>query len=671
MLAFASWLATGTPARAGASSTAQAATAPAATAPAAAHELTTGDVDTWLEGLLPTVLAREGIAGAVVSVVHDGQTVTRRGFGLAGTGAGPDDSGAERVDPERTLFRIGSISKLVTATAVLQLVQDGVLYLDAPVQDHLDFTLPTRFPQPVTLRHLLSHTAGFEDRIAGVILAPRADPPTLRAVVTTDPPEQIFAPGTVPAYSNYSNALAAYVVQRVTGRDYADWATDHVLTAAGMSTATFAQPLPAHLADRMSKGYDSTGSAPVPFEIVGPAPAGAISATAADMSAFMLSQLGHETGATTATGPAPGPAPGPPLRSSTRDLMHRPALGPDQLGGLAAGPRMALGYFDQSRNGHRILGHAGDLTAFHAQLQIYPEDDTGIFLALNSTGVRPDSSLAVREQLLTGFSDRYFPDRRPAPAALSTSAEHSARAEGAYLISRRSQSTFARLFFLLSAVDVRAGAEGTVTISQITDPSGALVPFVEVEPWVWQEVDGQRRVAAAHDGTAVTAIGLDPAFTLHPMPTRQAVLPWVLAVSLGIVVAWLLICLVTSVHGWRHRIRRHRTRGDRLVRAAGTTSVVALAAAGTLWAVVATALLNDAPPPASWLIRLAQVLTALAVLGVVPAAWSTARSARQAGRTGDRRGWLEVTLRAVLTVGFAGLGYGVLVGGLLATSITC
>ncbi|MEZ0493086.1 serine hydrolase domain-containing protein [Kineococcus sp. TBRC 1896] len=429
----ASWLAPGVPARADATSIAQ-----AVSAPAAAHELTTGDVDTWLDGFVPTALAREGIAGGVVSVVHDGQVVTRRGFGLADTGVdeydqdGPVGRATTPVDPDQTLFRIGSISKLITATAVLQLVQDGVLDLDTPVQNYLDFTLPTRFAQPVTLRHLLSHTAGFEDQIAGVILAPQAVPPTLLSVVATDPPEQIFAPGTVPAYSNYSNALAAYVVQRVTGRDYVDWATEHVLVPAGMGTATFAQPLPQDLADRMSHGYDSTTSPQVPFEIVGPAPADAISATAADMSAFLLSQLGHDTSAegSAVAGSSSDSGPGRVLPPAALELMHRPALGFDQLGGLAAGPRMALGYFDQSRNGHTILGHAGDLTAFHAQLQIYPDDDTGIFLALNSTGVRPDSSLAVREQLLTGFSDRYFPDQRPAPAPLPTSAQHSAQAEG-------------------------------------------------------------------------------------------------------------------------------------------------------------------------------------------------------------------------------------------------
>ncbi|MEZ0493087.1 hypothetical protein AB2L28_12670 [Kineococcus sp. TBRC 1896] len=197
------------------------------------------------------------------------------------------------------------------------------------------------------------------------------------------------------------------------------------------------------------------------------------------------------------------------------------------------------------------------------------------------------------------------------------------------------------------------------------------MPFVEVEPWVWQEVDGQRRLAADHDGTAVTAIGLDPAFTVQPMPAHQAVLPTVLAASLSIILAWLLICLVTATHAWRHRIRRHRTRGARWLRAADVSSVVALAAAAVSWGVVATALLNDAPPPAAWVIRAAQVLTALAVLGVVPAAWSTVHSARRVVRTRDRRGWLDVALRMVLVAGFAGLGHGVLVGGLLAPSITC
>ncbi|PPF91816.1 serine hydrolase, partial [Pseudoclavibacter sp. RFBJ3] len=279
----------------------------------AAHELTTEDVNAWLDGMLPSALEREGIAGATVGVVSKGQVMTQRGYGYADTGSDAEEP--VPVDPQHTLFRIGSISKIVTATAVMQLVEQGRLALDAPVQDSLDFTLDTSFEKPITLRHLLTHTAGFEDKIAGVIAGPGENATSLRDAVTIDPPEQIAEPGTTPAYSNYSNGLAAYVVERTVGVGYADYVQEHVFDAVGMSTATLAQPLPEEMQSSMSKGYSFTGSAEVPFEINAPAPAGAISATTADMNAFMLAQLGDSS---------------PLLSERTLEQMHEPALSTEE-----------------------------------------------------------------------------------------------------------------------------------------------------------------------------------------------------------------------------------------------------------------------------------------------------------------------------------------------------
>ncbi|GMA28837.1 serine hydrolase domain-containing protein [Arenivirga flava] len=626
----------------------------AAAAPIAergAPELSTADVDGWLDGLLPAALEREGIVGATVSVVADGAVVTERGYGFADQGAEPTE-----VDPQRTLFRIGSISKLVTATTVLQLVEDGALDLNAPVQQYLDFALRTRFEWPITLRHLLSHTAGFEDKVAGVIGDPQADPPSLRDAVTLDPPEQIFEPGTVPAYSNYSNGLAAYIVERVSGRPYADYVQEEVFDAAGMSTATSAQPLPEDRRTSMSKGYVHSGSAEVPFEINSPAPAGAIAATASDMSAFMLAQLSED---------------GELLEPASLQLMRSPALGARELGGLADGPRMALGYFEADRNGHRILSHGGDLTAFHAQLDLYPDDDAGIFISLNSTGLRGDATTAIRDALSHGFADRYFPptdDDAVQPTA--SAAAHADAVVGSYQVSRRGESTFLRLFFALSAVDVSRSTGDAITISALTDTSGAPVDLVEVEPWVWQEVDGPRRVAIDQQDGAVQAIGLNPAFTLQPMPATRQALPVIAALSLGV----LLITAVSlpigaALRRWYGRPRVSAVTERRLIllRAA---SLLALIAAGALWSVAAAALLSDSPPPSDLVFRSAQILTAIAALGVVPALLLLVHRARRPRQDGRARQVVTVVSAALVALAFSGLAYVAVVGGLLAPSIT-
>ena len=130
--------------------------------PAGNHQLTAEDVNAWLDGKLPDALKNGGIPGAVVSVVKDGQVVTTRGYGWADTGASGGNSVA--VDPQKSLFRVASVSKIPTSIAVMQLVEQGKVDLDADISAYLDFEIERRFDEPLTLRHLLTHSAGFEER---------------------------------------------------------------------------------------------------------------------------------------------------------------------------------------------------------------------------------------------------------------------------------------------------------------------------------------------------------------------------------------------------------------------------------------------------------------------------------------------------------------------------
>src|SRR3954447_155508 len=141
-----------------------AAVLPAATPPAtsatgarATHDLTKADVDAWLDGYMPYALKAGAIPGAVVVVVKDGQLLTMRGFGYS------DLKTQKAVDPDLTLFRPGSVSKLFTWTAVMQQVQAGKLDLDKDVNAYLDFKIPPKDGKPITLRNLMTHTSGFSE----------------------------------------------------------------------------------------------------------------------------------------------------------------------------------------------------------------------------------------------------------------------------------------------------------------------------------------------------------------------------------------------------------------------------------------------------------------------------------------------------------------------------
>ena len=158
----------------------------------------------------PTRCTPGDIAGAVVAVVKDGKIVTERGYGYS------DVAKRTPVDPKLTLFRPGSVSKLVTWTAVMQLVEQGKIDLDADVNQYLDFKIPAREGKPVTMRNLMQHMAGFEEQAKGIMSEdPKA--PGFEALLKQWVPERVFAPGTTPAYSNYGASLAGYIVQRVSG----------------------------------------------------------------------------------------------------------------------------------------------------------------------------------------------------------------------------------------------------------------------------------------------------------------------------------------------------------------------------------------------------------------------------------------------------------------------
>lgn len=174
---------------------------------------TTAEIEGFLDALVLGQLESRKIAGAVVVVVKDGVVVLSKGYGHA-------DVGAARPMGRDTLVRIASITKTLTALAVMQLVEAGRLDLDRDVNGYLDFAVP-RLPgrAPVTLRRLLSHQSGFENRTAG-IGAWAGDRMPLGPFLARHMPPRLRQDDDVVAYSNYNASLAAYIVERASGRSF-------------------------------------------------------------------------------------------------------------------------------------------------------------------------------------------------------------------------------------------------------------------------------------------------------------------------------------------------------------------------------------------------------------------------------------------------------------------
>jgi len=223
-------------------------------APSTAHPMTESDVEAFLDGLVPLQLERDDIAGVAIAVVKDGKVLFAKGYGYS------DVKKKTPVSVENTLFRPGSISKLFTWTAVMQLVEQGKLDLDRDVNDYLDFKIPPTYPQPITLRNIMTHTAGFGETAKDLFVPDAKDLTPLHPYLVHHMPKRIFPPGTTPAYSNYATTMAGYIVERVSGKPFNDYINENILKPLGMEHTTFAQPLPPELRSLMSNGYQLASS---------------------------------------------------------------------------------------------------------------------------------------------------------------------------------------------------------------------------------------------------------------------------------------------------------------------------------------------------------------------------------------------------------------------------
>ncbi|MGH8178480.1 MAG: serine hydrolase domain-containing protein [Steroidobacter sp.] len=541
-----------------------------------AAPLTRADLEAWLDGFLPYALRTADIAGAVVVVVKDGEVLLQRGYGYS------DVAARKPVDPQLTLFRPGSVSKLFTWTAVMQLVEQGKLDLDADVNTYLDFEIPARDGQPVTLRNIMTHTPGFEEQVKGLMGVEGQPFEALGEHLKAWVPTRIFAPGSTPAYSNYATALAGHIVARTSGLSFDDYIDQRIFAPLGMQQATFRQPLPEHLQQYMSRAYELASQPDKPFEIVGPAPAGSLSASGADMARFMIAHLqkgvfGDER----------------ILQSATAEQMHG-----DALTLLPRVHRMLLGFYEQNYNGRRIIGHGGDTQWFHSNLHLFLEDNVGLFFSVNSAG-KGGATGDIRNALFEQFTDRYLPgptfDGKIDP---QMAAEHARMMVGVYDNSRRMQSSFFKLLNLAGPIKVSANEDGTIGVSIATNLADAPIKWREVEPFVWRDVDGESFLSAQVEEGRVVRFsfdGLSPFMVFEPTPASTSP-AWLLPALLGGLalllltsLAWPVSALVRRHYGAPYRLAGQGAKAHRWIRIASTAVVAACIA----WGVTVTMMMSD------------------------------------------------------------------------------
>lgn len=598
---------------------------PPSSAEASAPQLNRADLEAWLDGLVPYALQDGDIAGLLVSVVKDGQVLLEKGYGYA------DVSKKTPMDALRTVTSVASLSKTFTATAVMQLVEQGKLDLDRDVNAYLDFGIPPAFGRPVTLRNLLTHTAGFEE----TSYRSYKPPLTLRQHLLMIP-ERIYPPGEVPAYSNYGLNLAGYIVARVSGEAISVYIERHILEPLGMNHSTFHLTLPERLQPFAAKNYPLASSGePYPPDTIKEmmpteAPAGGLSTTAHDMTRFMLAHLQQGRYENYQL-----------LRPQTLELMHAPVFVP-----MTGAQPIALGLFFDDYKGHRVIGHSGDGEGFHAEMKLLLDQNIGLFTAVNSDGevkgIFP-AAFMLRTKLFEQFMDRYFPTPSvPQEPTAHTAEEHAQQVAGEYVWSRQQRGDYQEglsliMRFLALKPFVRANADGTIeTAATLTFEKNARAQtWREIGPFVWREVGGDAHLLAKVKDGHVQSIWSDQVISF--MADLKVPYLWssrlhvpLLGLAVGVMLltalTWPVAAILRRRYGRTLQLTGHQARAYRLTRFAAVLGVVYI----LCWFLALTADFPSKVGVTPW-VRLFQLIGLLCVAGVAVAiwhAWLTLRSGR-------------------------------------------
>ena len=497
------------------------------------------ELEAFLDDLMAGQMEEHHIPGAAVSVVKDGKLFFTKGYGYADLGT------RTPVDPYRTLFRIGSGTKLFTATAVMQLVEKKKLDLDADVNIYLDFQIPDTFLEPITLKHLMVHTAGFD--VSGLNIGTRSaeDLLPIGEWLRKHMRARVRPPGQYPAYSNYGMTLAGYIVERVSGLPYEQYIELNILQPLGMGHTTARQPLPAELAPDYHTGYVYSdgeyqsvyqlGLGDSEFENVHVPPAGSITSSATDMARFMIAHLQNGRYAGTRI-----------LKEATAQQMHSTLFTYEPgLNGLC------YAFWELSWNDLWIIGHPGDVITHHSMLALLPDQNLGIFAAWNGEG-----GLQLNEgPFLHAFLDRYYPVSKTTPIPLADAVERADRYTGSYRMSAMADTTWEKMMAIFGALNLKDGGDGTLVLNT---PYGEQ-KWVEVEPLVFHEIGGQDMVIFEEDDQGPITRGY-----IHSVP-RMVIekLLWyeTPGFHMPLLLGCILIFLSMIITGLINLIRRRRPEG--------------------------------------------------------------------------------------------------------------
>lgn len=489
------------------------------------------ELTAFIDGVMKVHMDNFKIPGAVISIVKDGKILLAKGYGHSNIEAG------SLVDPETSMFRIASTTKLFTWTAVMQLVEQGKINLDTDVNTYLKTVkIPNTFSQPITMRNLMTHTAGFEDGGVGyeITTDPKKLPGSISETLIKHMPARVRPSGVMPAYSNYGAALAGQIVEDVSGLSYNDFIQKNIFDPLEMKHATVQEPVPASLQPYVALGYARENgqfvTKPLTFE-GGFRPAGSGTVSGVDMAHFMIAHLQDGRYADKQI-----------LRPETAILMHSPAFQFDKRV-----PAMDLGFDELWLNGLRAITHSGSDVLFNTGLYLVSEKQIGIFVSYSG-----GDGGAAAAGLTKAFFDRYYPMKEvKLPPVSGDIANSLQKYAGSYQFTRRNYTDIDKFFGFMSQISI------AVTDNGLSIGSGSEQEvFAPVGPDLFQEVGGTHQIAFRTDAAGnVTYLFVDlftPAMPLERTPLLDQNMFWLCLLGVS---AFMFITVLLGSAYRRHEIK--------------------------------------------------------------------------------------------------------------------
>ncbi|WP_268626438.1 beta-lactamase family protein [Paenibacillus alvei] len=412
---------------------------------------------------------KDSMAGAAFVVVKGDKVLLKKGYGYA------DVDKKLPVDPNRTVFRVASISKVITATAVMQLAEQGKIDLNKDVSAYLgDINISNKAGTPLTTKHLMTNSTGFEfgdgSELSTDDLTREV---SIKQYVSDNTPTVIRKPGEYYRYDNLGFTIQGYIVEQVSKQPFGAYVQEHIFKPLGMTNSDFR--LTSDITKHLAVPYNVMGEAiptyaTVPTEL----PGGGMLSTGADMANFMLAHLnGGKLGDATI------------LKKETAAEMHKPQLAiHEKL------PNMAYGFEyanQQLYNGQYMIEKAGDMAGYHSNMWLIPDEKVGFFVTVNK-------DVEFRKELLEAFMDHYYPKKDGAQAPHEQAAQSLEKFEGMYSDLRNRMWTS------------RVRSEDGKLI--VKDPLGEHV-LREIEPLLFQDEQGVKAAFKLNDSGEVQALYYD------------------------------------------------------------------------------------------------------------------------------------------------------------------